>query len=103
MCCKEASASDVRGNVVEDRLCDGHAIVGGSTAAELVEDNEGAGSGFGEDLLGFRKLDEEGTLCSEDVVVRAQAGHDAVAGRECCGDTWDIAAYLSHDDGDASL
>ena len=101
--CEEACAADVRGDVVEDGLRDSDAIVGRGAAAELVEDHEGAGRGFGEDLLGFGELDEEGALCGEDVVVGSQAGHDAVAGSECGGDTWDVAADLSHNDSHAGL
>ena len=68
---EEGEAAEVGGEVVEDGVGDGEAVVGACAAAELVEDDEGAGGSFGEDFLGFGQLDEEGGLGGEDVVVRA--------------------------------
>ena len=101
--CEEACATDVGCNVVEDGLCDRYTVVGGGAATELVKDYEGAGCGFRKDLLGFGELDEESTLCREDIVVGAQAGHYAVARCQRSRDTWNVAANLCHDDCDASL
>ena len=100
---EEADTADMRGDMMEDRLRDGHTIVGACTAAEFVEDDKGAGGSFGKDLFSFGELDEEGGLGGEDVVVGAEAGHDTVAGGEAGGDGGDVAANLGHDDGDAGL
>jgi hypothetical protein len=100
---EEADAADVARDVMQDGLRDGDAIVGRRAAAELVEDDERARGGFGEDLFGFGELDEEGGLGGEDVVVCAEAGHDAVAGGEAGGAGGDVAADLGEDDGDAGL
>ena len=48
---EEAEAADVRGDVVQDGFGDGETVVGGSAAAELVENDERAGRRFGENLL----------------------------------------------------
>lgn len=103
MCGEEADAARVGGDVVQHCLGDGDAIVGAGTAAKFVEDDERAGRGFGEDLFGFGELDEEGGLRGEDVVVRAEAGHNPINGGEARGAAGDVAADLSHDDGDACL
>lgn len=100
---EEADAADVRGDVMEDGLGDGDAVVGAGAAAEFVEDDEGAGSGFCEDFLGFGQLDEEGGLGGEDVVVGAEAGHDAVGRGEAGGEGGNVAADLGHDYRDAGL
>ena len=68
---EEAEAADVRGDVVEDCFGDGDTVVRGRAAAEFVEDDERARRGFGEDLLCFGELDEEGGLGAEDIVVCA--------------------------------
>ena len=98
-----ADAADVRGDVVQHGLGDGHAVVGAGPAAELVEDDEGAGGGFGENLLGFGKFDEEGGLRGEDVVIGAQARHDAIDRGETSSPGRDVTANLRHDDSNTSL
>ena len=75
---EEADAADVSSYVVQDGLCDGYAIIAACAAAEFVEDDEGSGSSFRKDFLRFRKLDEEGGLCGEDVIVSTEAGHYSV-------------------------
>ena len=53
--------------------------------------------------MGFGQFDEEGGLGCEDIVVGAEARHDAVDGGEAGGAGGDVAADLGHDDGDAGL
>lgn len=100
---EETDTADMRRDMVQNGLRDRDTIVGRGAAAEFVEDDEGAGSSFGKDLLGFGELDEEGGLRGEDVVVCAEAGHDAVDGGEAGGEGRDVAADLGHDDCDAGL
>ena len=100
---EEADAADVRGDMVQHRLGDRDAVVAARAAAELVEDDEGARAGFGEDLFGFGELNEEGGLCGEDVVVGAEAGHDSVDRGEAGGGAGEVEADLGHDGGDAGL
>ena len=75
---EEADAAYTSSNVVKHGLGDSNTIVRRCATAKLVEDDEGAGSGFREDLLCLGELDEEGGLGCEDIVVCAEAGHDAV-------------------------
>lgn len=79
---KETRTPNMCRDVMEYCLCNSDAVIGGSAAAEFVEDDEGAGCGFCEDFLGFGEFDEEGRLGGEDVVVCAEARHDAVDGCE---------------------
>ena len=98
---EEAEAADVRRDVVQDRLRDRYAVVTRSAAAQLVEDDEAARRGFGQDLLRLRQLDHERRLAGEDVVLGAEARHDAVDGREAGAGAGHVAADLREDDGDA--
>lgn len=100
---KEARAANMRSHVMEHRLRNSNAVVGGCSAAQFIEDDEGAGCRFGEDLFGFRELDEEGRLSGKDVVVGAEARHDAVDGCESGRYAGDITADLGHDHCDAGL
>ena len=100
---EEADAADMARDMMQHGLGDGDAVVGRGAAAELVEDDEGARGGFGEDFFGFGQLDEEGGLGGEDVVVGAEAGHDAVGWGEAGGAGGEVAAELGEDDGDAGL
>lgn len=81
---EEAGAANVCCDVVEDGLRDCDAVVGRCAAAELIEDDQGARRGFRENFLRLGKLDEEGRLGGEDVVVGAEARHDAVDRRQGC-------------------
>ena len=100
---EKPDAADMRGNVVQHGLSDSDTVVGGGTAAEFIEDDEGAGRSFSEDLFSFGQLDEECRLRSEDVVVGTEAGHDAVHRGEARGGAGDVAADLGHDYCDAGL
>lgn len=66
---EETNAAYSRRYVVKHGLSNGDAIVRGGAATELVEDDEGTGRCFGENLLRFGKLDEEGRLRGEDIVI----------------------------------
>lgn len=80
MRCEEARAADMCSDMVEHGLGDCHTVIGRGAAAELVENDEGAGCCFSENLFGFGEFYKEGGLCGEDVVVCAEARHNAVAG-----------------------
>lgn len=72
MCGKKPHGANVCGNMVQHRLCDCNTVPGAGASAELVKDDERAGSGFREDFLGLRKLDKEGGLRGKDFVVGAE-------------------------------
>lgn len=62
MSSEEPHATDMRGDMVEDGLCDGYTVVGGCATSEFIEDYEGSTGCLGEDLFCFGELDEEGRL-----------------------------------------
>ena len=69
---EESGAADVSSDVVKNGLGNCNTIIGACSTTEFIEDDEGSGCGLSEDLLGFRKLDEESALGSEDVVVSSE-------------------------------
>lgn len=68
---EKSNTTDVGSDVVEYGLRDRYSIIAAGAPTQFIEDDEGAGSGFGENLFGFRELDEEGGLSGEDVVIGA--------------------------------
>ena len=57
---------------------DGKAVVGAGAAAQLVEDDQAAAAGVMQDVGRLHHLDHEGALVGVDLVLRADAGENAV-------------------------
>ncbi|KAG4219322.1 hypothetical protein PC116_g32198 [Phytophthora cactorum] len=70
---EEGEAAGVLDDVLEDGVGDGGAVVGARAAAELVEDDQGAGGGGAEDARGLGDLDHEGGFAGEEVIAGAHA------------------------------
>lgn len=82
---EQAQTADVADDILEDGLGDGDAVVGGGAAAELVEDDERAGTSALEDVGRLGQLDGEGGLVGEEGVVGTHAGVNAVEEAEARG------------------
>lgn len=100
---EKPNATDVRGDVVEDRLRDRDTVIGRRAAPEFVEDDEGSWGSFRKDLFGFREFNEKGRLCGKDIVIGAKAGHDTVDGSKTSRARRNITPDLSHDYCDTGL
>ena len=89
--------------VLDHGAGDGDAVVGAGAAANFVEHDEAAGGGLGEDGGEFQHLDHEGAGAGGEVVVRADAGEDAVDDADGGAGGGDEAADLGHENDQGDL
>ena len=80
--CADPLRADAFVQVLGDRPRDGHPVVGGGAAPDLVEEHEAPLGGPMDDRRGLAHLDHEGGLAARQVVRGAHAGEDAVADTE---------------------
>ena len=72
------AAARVVVQVFDDGAGDGQAVVGAGAAPDLVQDDQAARRGVVQDVRRLDHLDHEGALAGGEVVLRADAGEDAV-------------------------
>ncbi len=77
---------------------DGESIEGRGAAADLVQQDEAPRRGVVQDAGGLDHLDEEGALAARQVVLRADAGQDAVDETDPGAPRRHERAHLGEDD-----
>ncbi len=92
-----------REEVVGDGPGDRDAVVGACAAADLVEDDEGAGRGVVEDVRRLAHLDHECRLAAGEVVAGADAGEELVDDADPRCRRRHVGAHLAEDDDEGDL
>ncbi len=102
---EECQRAKLRGlvQILEDRLRDAHAVVGAGTATDLVEDEQAAGRGVGEDVRGLHHFNHEGGESAGQLIVGADSGEDPIAESDDGALGRHEAAGLGQQDDDAGL
>src|SRR5439155_22286374 len=89
--------------VLEDGLRDADPVIGARAPTDLIEDQQAAWSGMGQDVRRLHHLHHEGRQSAGQLVVRADSSEDAIADPDDGPIRGNIAAKLRQQDDDPRL